>query len=118
MSNQRSARSIESVRAFTAGLAHLVHSKVIDRVRRGARLRAGAEELIRLDDRVLRDIGLTRSQLRAAAYGLIALGERSPARSTQARPSGPDDVRLEHRATALSVDGATVAPLAKRAGRG
>ena len=67
----------EHLGTFLAGLARVIRSKVIDPVRRGACSRAGKKRLAQLDDRMLRDIGLTRSQVHAAAYGLIRLGEPS-----------------------------------------
>jgi uncharacterized protein YjiS (DUF1127 family) len=91
--------------AFLAGLARVIRSKVIDPVRRGACSRAGKEKLARLDDRMLRDIGLTRSQVHAAAYGLIRLGEPS-------RAGCP-----KHPALASGVDRTTPVPPAERAAR-
>jgi uncharacterized protein YjiS (DUF1127 family) len=87
MSNQQGARD-DLLKRLIARLACLLHGKVIDPVRRHARSRAGERALAQLDDRVLRDIGLTRSQAHAAAYGLLKLGRPAPADSTRAFPSG------------------------------
>ena len=65
-------------------------------MRRRACSHAGERELALLDDRMLHDIGLTRSQAHAAAYGLLKLG----------RP--PED------ASRASASGKTAAPLAAR----
>jgi len=120
MSTEECAGGNRPLTALLTGPARLVYEKVIDPMRRRARRRAGERRLARLDDRLLRDIGLTRSQVHAAAYGLLRLGEHSPAGSTRAPPpSNPTNVvRLKRRAIALRVDEATSAPLAKRAARG
>jgi uncharacterized protein YjiS (DUF1127 family) len=118
MGNQERAGGKRPLNVLLAGLAHLVHGKVIAPARRRARSRAGERELARLDDRLLRDIGLTRSQVHAAAYGLVGPGEGTSADVMRASRSGPDNVRLKRRAIALSVDGAMAAPLAERAARG
>jgi uncharacterized protein YjiS (DUF1127 family) len=104
----------------TAGkaLARRVRDRVIDPARRRARSRAGEGELARLDDRLLHDIGLMRSQVHAAAYGRVGPGALSRADSMRAPPSGPGDVvRLKRRAVPSRVDGAMAAPLAQRAAR-
>jgi uncharacterized protein YjiS (DUF1127 family) len=118
MGNQQRTGGKRPLNALFAGLAHFIHHKVIDPARRRARSRAGERELARLDDRLLRDIGLTRAQVLAAAYGLVGPGERSSAEALRASRSGSGSVRLKRRAIALSVDGAMVAPLAQRAARG
>ena len=100
MSNQQHARD-DLLKPLIARLACLVHDKVIDPVRRHARSRAGERSLAQLDDRMLRDIGLTRSQAHAAAYGLLKLGRPAPADSARASSSA-----------------AAAAPLAERAARG
>jgi uncharacterized protein YjiS (DUF1127 family) len=116
MSNRQ--RANRPLRAFIAELAQLVHDKMIDPMRRHALSRGGERELARLDDRMLRDIGLTRSQVHAAAFGLIRLGEQSRVRSSRASRAGSDDVRPKRSAVVLSVDGATATPVAERAARG
>jgi uncharacterized protein YjiS (DUF1127 family) len=104
--------------ALLAGLARLVRDHVIDPMWRGARSRVGEGELARLDDRLLRDIGLMRSQVHAAAYGRVGPGVLSRAHSMQAPPSGPADARCLKRCDiALRVDEAMAAPLARRAAR-
>jgi uncharacterized protein YjiS (DUF1127 family) len=105
MGNQQRTGGKRPLNALFAGLAHLIHHKVTDPARRRARSRAGERELARLDDRLLRDIGLTRSQVHAAGYGLVGPGEGSSADAMRASRSGPDNVRLKRRAVALSVDG-------------
>jgi uncharacterized protein YjiS (DUF1127 family) len=79
MGKQQRARRNRPLNAFLAGLVHVVRDHVIGPVRRRAGRRARNEELARLDERTLRDIGLTRAQVRAAAYGLVRLGD-DPAR--------------------------------------
>jgi uncharacterized protein YjiS (DUF1127 family) len=116
MSNQHCTGGNRPLHALLAGLRHLVHDHVIDPLRRRARSRAGERELARLDDRLLRDIGLTRAQVHAAAYGRVGPGVLSRADTMRAPPSGPGNVlRLQHRAIALRVDEATAAPPARRA---
>jgi hypothetical protein len=66
---------------------------------------------------VLRDIGLTRPQIRAAACGVIALGQHRPAESRRALPSGAGNVHLLRGAIAVRGDGAAPASLG-RAARG
>jgi len=100
MSNQSRAGG-NRLSALLAGFVHLVHNRVIDPLRRHTRSRAGKRALARLDDRMLRDIGLTRSQAHAAAYGLLKLGRHAPADSPRASPSE-----------------ATAGPLAECAARG
>jgi uncharacterized protein YjiS (DUF1127 family) len=104
--------------ALLASLARLVRDQVVDPLRRRTRSRAGEGELARLDDRLLRDIGLMRSQVHAAAYGRVGPGVLSRADATRAKPSASGNVlRLKRRAIAPRVDGAAAAPLARRAAR-
>jgi uncharacterized protein YjiS (DUF1127 family) len=118
VSNQHRVGGNRLLNALPTGLAQLVHDRVIDPVRRHARRHAGERELARLDDRVLRDIGLTRPQIRAAACGVIELGEHRPADSRRALPSGAGNARLMRRAIALRGDRAPAPPVAERAARG
>jgi uncharacterized protein YjiS (DUF1127 family) len=74
MGKQQRARRNRPLNAFLAALVHVVDHHVLGLVRRGPRRRSHNEELARLDERTLRDIGLTRAQVRAAAYGLVSLG--------------------------------------------
>jgi uncharacterized protein YjiS (DUF1127 family) len=116
MSDEQRAGDKRLLTALLGGPVRLIHEKVIDPVRRRARRRAGAWELARLDDRLLRDIGLTRSQVHAAAFGPVGPSGHSPADSPRARPSGPGNVvPLKRRAIAEPVDEPTPAPLARRA---
>jgi uncharacterized protein YjiS (DUF1127 family) len=69
MSTQRHVHDDRPLSALLAGPARLVYEYVIDSVWRQARRRARAQELAQLDDRLLRDIGLTRAEIHAAAYG-------------------------------------------------
>jgi uncharacterized protein YjiS (DUF1127 family) len=119
MSTEERVGGNRPLSALLTGPVRLVYETVIDPMRRRARRRPGKRTLAQLDDRLLRDIGLTRSQVHAAAYGLLRLGEDSPAGSMRAPPpSGPTNVvRLKRRAIALRVDEATAVPLAKRAAR-
>jgi uncharacterized protein YjiS (DUF1127 family) len=111
---QQRAGGRRPLNALLAGLARLVHDKVIAPARRRARLRAGQRELARLDDRLLRDIGLTRSQVHAAAYGLVRPCGHSSADDMRASRSGPGEVPLKRRAIAF--DRSMAAPLAQARG--
>jgi uncharacterized protein YjiS (DUF1127 family) len=117
MSRQQSPGGDRPLRGLLSGPARLVYEKVIDPMRRRARRRVGVQELAQIDDRLLRDVGLTRAEVHGAAYGLLRLGEPSPAGRMGAPPStDPSNlVRLERRAIALRVDEATSAPPVKRA---
>jgi uncharacterized protein YjiS (DUF1127 family) len=75
MSTQQHAHDHRPLSALIAGLA-LVYDFVIDSVGRQARWQAGGLELARLDDRTLRDTGLTRAKIHAAARGLLS-GDRA-----------------------------------------
>jgi uncharacterized protein YjiS (DUF1127 family) len=93
--------------------------RMIDR-RQRVRRRIGPQQLAQLDDHLLRDIGLTRSQAHAAAYGLLKLGEPSAPSHMEAPPptNAGNVVSLKQRAIAVRVDQATSAPLVKRAANG
>jgi uncharacterized protein YjiS (DUF1127 family) len=118
MSNRHCMGSKSRLRVLLASLARLVHDHVIDPMRRGARSHAGERELARLDDRLLRDIGLMRSQVHASAYGRVGPGVLSRADAARAKPSEPDEVRcLKRCPIALRVDETMAAPLARRAAR-
>jgi uncharacterized protein YjiS (DUF1127 family) len=75
MSTQQHVHDNRPLIALLAGLARLVYDQVIDPARRQARRHARVEELARLDARTLRDIGLTRAEIHAAACGLLS-GDR------------------------------------------
>jgi uncharacterized protein YjiS (DUF1127 family) len=94
----------------------LIYETVIDPVRRRARGRADAWQLARLDDHLLRDIGLTRAQVLAAAFGPAGPDRHLPLATPQARRWGPGNVvPLQRRADAERVDEGAAAPLARRA---
>ena len=116
MSMAKRARGDRSLMASLIEPARRVCPKIIDVLRRRAGRRYGARQLAQLDDRLLRDIGLTRSQVHAAAFGPVGPSGHSPADSPRARPSGPGNVvPLKRRAIAEPVDEPTPAPLARRA---
>ena len=118
MSDQHRVGGRSRLSALLAGFACLVRDRVVDPMRRGARSRAGERELARLDDRLLRDIGLMRSQVHAAVYGRVGPGVLSRADSMRAPPSGSGDVvRLKRRAIASRVGAAAAIPLARRTAR-
>jgi uncharacterized protein YjiS (DUF1127 family) len=98
MSKEQRAGGNLPLHALLSGAVRFVYETVIDPMRRHARRRAGARELARLDDRLLRDIGLSRSQVHAAAYGLIGPGERSPADSMRAHAQAVSRERTGHAA--------------------
>ncbi|HEX2478700.1 MAG TPA: DUF1127 domain-containing protein [Geminicoccaceae bacterium] len=119
MSMKQRARGKRSLTARLIGPARRVCGKMIDAMRRRARRRTGARQLAQLDDRLLRDIGLTRSQVHAAAHGLLRLCEPSRASHIGAPPTAAANViPLKRRAIAVRVDQATAAPLVKRAAHG
>lgn len=74
---------------FPAGLAHFILDHVIDRLQRVACSRAGKRELERLDDHLLRDIGITRAEIHAAAYGQLSLGRASGSASQDTAGNQP-----------------------------
>jgi uncharacterized protein YjiS (DUF1127 family) len=91
MSTQQHVHDHRPLSALLAGLARLVYDQVIDSVRRQARWQAGGLELARLDDRTLRDIGLTRAAIDAATCGLLS-GDRAGGSDTagnQPVPASP-----------------------------
>ena len=105
--------------ALLNGLVRLVYEAVIAPMRRRARRRADARELARLADHLLRDIGMTRAQVLAAAFGPVGPDRHFRADSVRARSAGPGNVvRLKRPASARGVDEAAAAPLARRAARG
>jgi uncharacterized protein YjiS (DUF1127 family) len=102
-----------------SGPVRFVYETVIDPVRRCARRRAGGRELAQLDDRLLRDIGLSRAQVLAAAFGPVGPDRRFLSRSVRAGSPGPGNVvRLERPIRGQRIDQPAATPLAKRAVRG
>ena len=71
-----------------AGLARLVHASVIAAVKRHIGRRACRRALMQLDDRLLRDIGLTRSEVDAIAHGLLTVSDTSR-RGAESRVPSP-----------------------------
>jgi uncharacterized protein YjiS (DUF1127 family) len=61
---------VERIRLLTRYSLALLHDR-FERQRCWRRARAGEREMMALDDRLLRDIGLKRSEIHAAAYGLL-----------------------------------------------
>jgi uncharacterized protein YjiS (DUF1127 family) len=101
---------------FPHNPVRFIYQTVIDPVRRRARGRTEAWQLARLDDHLLRDIGLTRAQVLAAAFGPAGPDRHLPLATPQARSPGPCNVvRLRRRADAERVDDVAAAPLARRA---
>lgn len=101
---------------FLHSPVRFIYETVIDPVRRRARGRADARQLARLDDHLLRDIGLTRAQVLAAAFGPAGPDRHLPLATPQARGSAPGNiVPLRRRADADRVDEVAAAPLARRA---
>jgi uncharacterized protein YjiS (DUF1127 family) len=86
MSNKKGVGANRSLTAFLGGPVRLVYERVIQPMRRHARWRGGEREFALLDDRLLRDIGLTRSQVLAAGYGPLR-----PASVPLRMPSAPPD---------------------------
>jgi uncharacterized protein YjiS (DUF1127 family) len=119
MSMEQHAGGKGSLMARLIEPARRVCLKMIGAMRCRARRRLGAQQLAQLDSRLLRDIGLTRAQVHAAAYGLLMLRELSSASRIDAPPTAAATVvPLRRRAIAVRVDQATSAPLLKRAAHG
>jgi uncharacterized protein YjiS (DUF1127 family) len=117
MSNQPSASLKRPLsNTFLHSPVRLIYETVIDPVRRRARSRAEARQLARLDDHLLRDIGLTRAQVLAAAFGPAGPDRHLPVANLQPRWLGPGNVvPLQRRADADRGDQVAAAPLARRA---
>jgi uncharacterized protein YjiS (DUF1127 family) len=119
MSMAKRTDSNRPLSTILVGPARRSCERMIDLMRRRARRRLGAQQLAELDDHLLRDIGLTRSQAHAAAYGLLRLREPSPSPIEAPPPTEAGNVvPLKRRAIAVRVDQATSAPLVKRAANG
>jgi uncharacterized protein YjiS (DUF1127 family) len=119
MSMEKRASDNRPLLALLIGPARRLWGKTSDPMRRRARRRLGAQQLAELDDHLLRDIGLTRSQASAAAYGLLRLREPYPRHIEAPPPAAAGNVvPLKQRAIAVRVDEATSAPLVKRAANG
>ena len=119
MSMEKRASDNRPLLALLIDPARRLWGKTSDPMRRRARRRLGAQQLAELDDHLLRDIGLTRLQASAAAYGLLRLREPSPRYIEAPPPAGAGNVvPLNLRAIAVRVDEATSAPLVKRAANG
>jgi uncharacterized protein YjiS (DUF1127 family) len=78
----------QSAATATRGCCHIgrfVVAGMFDPIRRRIRRRAGEQAMMQLDDHLLRDIGLTRSQVHAAANGVLRLdaAPRNPAGGAQ-----------------------------------
>jgi uncharacterized protein YjiS (DUF1127 family) len=105
MSMEQRASDNRPLIAFLIGPARRLCGKRIDPMRRRARRSLGAQQLAELDDHLLRDIGLTRSQVNAAAYGLLRLREPSPSHIEAPLPTSAGNVvPLKQRAIAVRVD--------------
>jgi uncharacterized protein YjiS (DUF1127 family) len=116
MSNRQCVNDDRRLTALLTRLARLVCETVIVPVRRRTRRRPGAGELARLDDHLLRDIGLTRPQVLAAAFGPVGSKWHSPVDPAGERLAGEGKVvRLRRRASAERVDDVAAAPLPRRA---
>jgi len=72
MSIQQHLHDNGPLNALLAGLARLVYDHVIDSALRQPCRRPRVQELAQLDDRLLRDIGVTRAEIHAAAYGPLS----------------------------------------------
>jgi uncharacterized protein YjiS (DUF1127 family) len=119
MSMQERTDHNRSLVARLIGSARRICLGMIDARRHRARRRVAARQLALLDDHLLHDIGLTRSQAHAAACGLLRLGAHSPASRIGAPATAAANVvPLKRRAIAVRVDQATSAPPIKRAACG
>jgi uncharacterized protein YjiS (DUF1127 family) len=116
MSNQQGASPKRPLSdTFLHSPVRFIYETVIEPVRRRARRRADAWQLARLDDHLLRDVGLTRAQVLAAAFGPAGPDRHLPL-TPQARWPGPGNVvRLQRSADAERVDEVVAAPGAQRA---
>jgi uncharacterized protein YjiS (DUF1127 family) len=86
MRNLQYVSGDNTLAARFSGPVRLVYETVIDPLRRCARRCAGARELARLDDHLLRDIGLSRAQVLAAAFGPVGASGHSRTDLRQAPP--------------------------------
>jgi len=81
-------------------LGHAIRVRMVDAIMRRIRSQTGKRAMMELDDHLLRDIGLSRSELHAAAFGILPLtqaaGEALHDRCDPAASSKPS--RLNHSA--------------------
>jgi uncharacterized protein YjiS (DUF1127 family) len=69
------------------GLVRAIGVAVLKPVQRRLRCRAGARRMMDLDDHLLKDIGIRRGEIRAAAYGLLKVrGALDPPPEPPVRP--------------------------------
>jgi uncharacterized protein YjiS (DUF1127 family) len=120
MSNQQGAsRKQPPSNTFLHSPVRFICETVINPVRRRAHGRGGIRELARLDDHLLRDIGLTRAQVLAAAFGPAGTDRHFAADSVLARSLGPGNVvPLKCPASTERVEASAATPLVRRAARG
>jgi uncharacterized protein YjiS (DUF1127 family) len=88
----RAALKQRAVPAF-----YLARTGMIDSILRRVRRRVAEQAIMQLDDHLLRDIGLTRAQLHAAARGNLspdAPPEKDPSSAGAQRPSGAGRLAL------------------------
>jgi uncharacterized protein YjiS (DUF1127 family) len=82
-----SARGVLGSRRALVGLVRAIGDVVLKPVQRRLRCRAGARRMMELDDHLLKDIGIRRSEIRAAAYGLLKVrGALEPRPEPPVRP--------------------------------
>lgn len=81
---------------------HAVRIRMVDAIMRRIRSHAGKRAMMELDDHLLRDIGLSRSDLHAAAFGILPLGQAAAKmpneQAVQARRK--DAIQRRHRSQA------------------
>ena len=77
------------------GLAHGIHRGVIAPVNRPLQRRAREAAMMQLDEHLLRDIGLSRAQVHAAAFGWLTLPQstQQDSRSQSPTPAWAQDLR-------------------------
>lgn len=84
MNDEQRRGGIPLLTGSLVGLARLVHGGVIAPAKRHICRRACKRALMQMDDHLLRDIGLTRSEVDAIAHGLFTLADAT-ARATPGR---------------------------------
>jgi uncharacterized protein YjiS (DUF1127 family) len=84
MDNEDRGSGLPLFAGLLAGLSRLICASVVVPVKRHVCRRACKGALAQLNDHLLRDIGLTRSEVDAIAHGLLTLAD------AESRPATPE----------------------------